>query len=273
MVQYTDLSLDEVMRRYTSEQRDPFVFEIHRERYRFASTFLRSGSAALDIGCAYGFGTVLLAEKAREVTGIDDHAEVIRHAEAHYGRQNVSYRNCDCFDYDCAPGSLDMITLFEVVEHVKEPEKLLSKCVQWLRPGGRIVLSTPNKLVHTLMGVDWEFHEREYGYSELLALLEGSCEWSSLEILGQNAHMLEHLKGKRGRFVLYATPLRRLVWATIPRPFIRSLRKVFPKRSAVVAQEDPTLKEAVEIGPDNVDLCDTFVAKVPVEAVERGRLQ
>jgi len=258
--EYKDLPLDEVMRRYASRDHDPFMFEVHLARYRFAATYLTPDSQVLDIGCAYGFGAELLAGIARDVTGIDTQAEAVACAREHHAAPNLSYEVRDALDYGCAPESLDVITAFEVIEHLEDPGQLIARCVTWLKPGGRLILSTPNKLVHLLMGVEWEFHEREYGFSELRGLLRGYFEEEDIEILGQNAHMIQHFRGKRGRFTPYATPLRKFVWATVPQPAIRTLRKVFPKKPATAAADDPTLGEAVAIGPHNVDLADTFIA-------------
>jgi SAM-dependent methyltransferase len=258
--EYKDLPLEDVMHRYASKGRDPFMFAIHMARYRFAAGRLTPDSRVLDIGCAYGFGAEELAGAAREVTGLDTQADAVAYAQEHHAAPNVTYEACDAMDYTCAAASLDAITAFEVIEHLQDPCQLLARCVTWLKPGGRLIVSTPNKLVHLLMGVKWEFHEREYGYSELWDLLRSHFEEKDIEILGQNAHMLAHFRGKRGRFTPYATPLRKLVWATVPRPAIRALRRVFPKKPAPVASDDPVLEEAVAIGTENVDLADTFIA-------------
>jgi hypothetical protein len=162
-----------------------------------------------------------------------------------------------------------MITAFDVLEHLEEPGIMLARCVRWLRPGGIFVGSTPNKLVHLLMGVAWEFHEKEYGYSELWPLLRGHFPESSIEVLGQNAHMFEHWKARQGRFKPYATPLRRVVWATTPRPLIAALRRVFPKPPPRVGANDPVLQQAIAISAENVDLCDTFVAVARKPAEEK----
>ena len=105
----------------------------------------------------------------------------------------------------------------------------------------------------------WEFHEREYGYSELWSILREHFPESSIELLGQNPHMLDHWKARQGRFKPYAPPLRRLVWATTPRPLIAALRRVFPKRPPSVNTNDPVLQQAITISAENVDRCDTFI--------------
>ena len=91
--QYADLPLDDVMRRYASEQGDPFTFAIHTARYEFARNVLPAsgGAQVLDIGCAYGFGAAILAERAARVTGLDSHADVIAVARERFARPNIQF--------------------------------------------------------------------------------------------------------------------------------------------------------------------------------------
>ena len=264
--EYKSLSLEEVLGRYACH--DPLHLEIHLERYRFASQCLRGDDAVLDVGCAVGFGTTILAEEAGAVRGLDAHAGVIEYAREHYGRPNVEYVAGDCLDYDCPAQSLDLVTAFEVIEHLEAPERFLEKCVQWLKPGGRLVLSTPNKLVHQLLGIEWEFHEREYGYSELWQLLRQFFDEDRIDIHGQNPNMIDHIKRQTGRFTPYDTPFRRFVRALVPRPVIRTLRQVTPAKPRAVAPDDPTLHQAKTISEENVDLADTFI--VVCRTPERG---
>lgn len=42
-----------------------------------------------------------------------------------------------------APQSFDVILLFEVLEHVKDPREIIRSCAYWLRPGGKLILSAP----------------------------------------------------------------------------------------------------------------------------------
>ena len=97
----------------------------------------------LDVGCAYGPMLHLLGRKARLACGVEYDFEKLREA----GRRFPE--NC----YVCASGetlpleseSMDVVTFFEVLEHVERQRRFLEEVRRVLRPAGRIILSVPNK--------------------------------------------------------------------------------------------------------------------------------
>jgi glycosyltransferase involved in cell wall biosynthesis/2-polyprenyl-3-methyl-5-hydroxy-6-metoxy-1,4-benzoquinol methylase len=59
------------------------------------------------------------------------------------------------------PGSYDAVCMFEVIEHVPDPDRALSVCERMLRPGGRVYLSTPNGAYERGMLDRWQRVERK----------------------------------------------------------------------------------------------------------------
>lgn len=259
---YRDIGLEKALAMYATH--DPFSEAIHLARYRFAGQFAGPGVQVYDFGCGPGFGVRHFAELGAQATGIDHFAEAIAHARARHPLPGARFVAADCLEFDAPRESADLITAFELVEHLEAPERFLARCRAWLRPGGRLVLSTPNRLVHALMGIVWEYHVREYGYSELDALLRQVFPDGEIEILGQNPEMIVHFRAQAGRFKPHATPLRRVAARVVPCPVIRALRKAFPRRPAPLNADDPIVREALEISARNVDLCDTFIAAVRI---------
>jgi 2-polyprenyl-3-methyl-5-hydroxy-6-metoxy-1,4-benzoquinol methylase len=94
----------------------------------------------LDIGC--GFGESLGYHRARgcDAHGVEADANILRVAERH-GLQ-VRHGLFDPSHY--APASFDVVTLDQVIEHVTDPAKVLRGIRQVLKPGGLLLLSTPN---------------------------------------------------------------------------------------------------------------------------------
>lgn len=125
---------------------DPGLFAWHVARYRFALPFV-DGKRVLDIGCGEGYGSALLAERADEVVGVDYSPAAVSHASASYVRPNLRFAVQDAAALDPSLGSFDVITCFEVIEHLKDQDAVLAGAAGLLSRPGVLVLSTPNRLV------------------------------------------------------------------------------------------------------------------------------
>jgi SAM-dependent methyltransferase len=113
----------------------------------------RGTGKLLELGCAYGF---FLKEAARyfDVTGIELAAEAARHARRaglhvlHGVADDATLR---------AIGPLDVVVLFDVIEHLPEPRETLAVCRRQLNPGGIIVITTGDfgSMAARLTGARW----------------------------------------------------------------------------------------------------------------------
>jgi ubiquinone biosynthesis O-methyltransferase len=107
----------------------------------------------LDIGCGGG----IFAESAARlphiasVTALDPSAEVLRVAEAHRltdpllvlpGRLTYVHGAIEGLDMARRPGGYDVVSVFEVVEHVARPADFLESVLPFVKPGGWVVMST-----------------------------------------------------------------------------------------------------------------------------------
>lgn len=180
----TDPVLEFTGERFTPECVREIWYE-HMHRYAFARPFAR-GLRVLDAACGEGYGAALMAQVADEVVGLDISGQAIEHARARYGdRTNLRFEVADCTaldDWDDA--GFDLITSFETLEHVHEQERMLDGFVRLLRPGGVLLVSTPDKHTYTdLTGFTNEFHVRELYRDEFEALL--ASRFSAFRLFGQ----------------------------------------------------------------------------------------
>ncbi|MBD3236094.1 MAG: methyltransferase domain-containing protein [Candidatus Eisenbacteria bacterium] len=116
----------------------------HLARYRFCAERVRG--RVLDAGCGSGYGTHLLASAraAGEVVGLDRSADAVAYAAAHYAGPGVRFARADLLSGALAGwGQFNTIVCLEVLEHLPAPERLLSGLDGALRPGGRLIVSTP----------------------------------------------------------------------------------------------------------------------------------
>lgn len=107
------------------------------------------GPDVLDVGCSQGIASILLAREGHRMIGIDREHEAIRAArerldqEEAQVRERVEFRIAEGRAVGFANGSFDAVLLGEVLEHQLDPGKLLEEATRVLRPGGRIVVTTP----------------------------------------------------------------------------------------------------------------------------------
>jgi SAM-dependent methyltransferase len=99
----------------------------------------RSDLRILDVGCGAG-GMLEPLAKYGEVTGIDTSEELVDFCrERGFDRVSVA----SAYDLPVAAGSMDLITLFDTIEHVPDDARVLAQCRAALAPGGLLFLSVP----------------------------------------------------------------------------------------------------------------------------------
>lgn len=95
------------------------------------------GKSLLEIGCAYGFFLELARELGIEACGIDIAAEAVR-----YAQETVGVR-AEYGDYlALQTGPVDLIAMWDTVEHLPRPDQFIEKAAADLRPGGLIAITT-----------------------------------------------------------------------------------------------------------------------------------
>lgn len=111
------------------------------------------GVAVLDVGCGFGESLGYHRNRGCQVQGVEADANILRVAERH--GLDVKVGLFDAANY--APASFDVVTLDQVIEHVADPLLVLRGVHQVLKPGGMLVLSTPNAdgLGARLFGGQW----------------------------------------------------------------------------------------------------------------------
>jgi hypothetical protein len=132
-----------------------------------------------DLACGEGYGSDVLAGRAREVVGIDANPEAHEHARLRYVRPNLRFER-DLVEN--VSGPLDAVVFLQTIEHIEDVPKLLA-AIAVAAPVAYI--STPNRLTLAPAGADKSdnpWHLREYTIDEYRALLEPA--FSSVEIRG-----------------------------------------------------------------------------------------
>lgn len=107
------------------------------------------GQRIVDLGCGWGTISFALAETAREVVGVDFAEAAIRICRARLKREpmvGLRFTRADARDTGLPGGQWDLVVAADLVEHLY-PEDTLAvyrEARRLLRPGGRLVVWTPN---------------------------------------------------------------------------------------------------------------------------------
>ena len=118
----------------------------------------------LDVGCSTGFVVEAARNEGWDAIGIDLNPSAIE-----FGRsRGLDLRTVALEDAGFAPRAFDVVSLFDVLEHVLEPARTLRACAELLAPGGIIFLYVPNfdSASRLLMGANahfiWPTHHLNY---------------------------------------------------------------------------------------------------------------
>ena len=128
-----------------------------------------AGLEVVDMACGEGYGTDVLARRARRVTGVDANPDAYEHARAKYTRPGVRFVR-DLIETYIQP--CDAVVFLQTIEHVKQPEQVLS---HFKAMAPTVYVSTPNVLTLAPEGADKSdnpWHLREYRAREFRALCE-----------------------------------------------------------------------------------------------------
>lgn len=101
----------------------------------------------LDIGCSTGAISNALAQRAKQVTGIDIDQETVQFAREHYNAPNLQFIVQDALSSEFPDESFDLVICNHIYEHVPDPHRLFSEIYRVLKPGGTCYLAAGNRLM------------------------------------------------------------------------------------------------------------------------------
>ncbi|MEO6078056.1 MAG: class I SAM-dependent methyltransferase, partial [Candidatus Andersenbacteria bacterium] len=160
------------------------TYRFHMDRYIFAKKFIQNKSV-LDIACGSGYGTSYLAQFASSVTGADIDPAIITYCKEHYKKKNLDFQTISSSNPEPHFISLfDAIISFETLEHADNGTVFLKNILSYLRPGGILILSTPNNF-NNIHPPKNRFHVYEYNILELKHLIEKLAPSADIQLFGQ----------------------------------------------------------------------------------------
>jgi SAM-dependent methyltransferase len=140
---------------------------IHLRAYEEAARLVE-GKTVLDLGCNLGYGLKVLAARANSAAGVDVSPHAVEAAKERLG-SIADIRLYDGTLCSFAAESFDVITSFQVIEHISNYPAYFSEITRLLRPGGMVLFTTPNASLRLDPGMKpWNpFHVREFSAPDL----------------------------------------------------------------------------------------------------------
>jgi 2-polyprenyl-3-methyl-5-hydroxy-6-metoxy-1,4-benzoquinol methylase len=114
-----------------------------RQTLRLLKEVLAPGARILDIAAAQGNFSLTLAEMGYDVTWNDLRAELADYVRLKHERGTIRFAPGNAFELSF-PSAFDAVLITEIIEHVAHPDDFLAKTAQLVKPGGWIVMTTPN---------------------------------------------------------------------------------------------------------------------------------
>jgi len=115
---------------------------------------LSSGSKILDAGCGYGTESILFSSLGHDVTGVElvkERTELAKSrvdffSSAVFPDLKIQFINANIFKFLQESKPWDVIWIMEAISHIYPPEKFLTLTYKKLKPGGKLIISDPNKI-------------------------------------------------------------------------------------------------------------------------------
>lgn len=170
-----------------------YLHLMHIATYEYAKNFVKN-KKVLDFGCGSGYGTHMLSENTESIIGVDISNEAIEYAKKEYRSSNLSFMTISELENE----KFDIITSFQVIEHVPNDREYTANLKKMLNPGGILIISTPDKKHRLFKYIQqpWNiFHLKEYTSESLhKTLLKQFKKVEILKIGSESDLVLEEIK-------------------------------------------------------------------------------
>ena len=136
-----------------------------RKRMALVSRWLPAQARVLDIGCAAGYFLRIAREHGHDVHGVELSTAIAIEAVKALGADRVHVGTLDdaVTAMDHRPQSFDLVTMWDVVEHIPEPQPVLRRIRDLIKPGGKLLLETQNVASRwaRLLGRRWHHYKHD----------------------------------------------------------------------------------------------------------------
>ena len=162
------------------------IYQRHLIAYKEAAKFI-SGTV-LEVGSGEGYGIMELAPKADHYFAVDKYNTEI--SDELKLENNITFIQTEVPPLKgIEDNSVDFVVTFQVIEHIDDDEMFLQEIHRVLKPGGKMILTTPN-IIMSLTRNPW--HTREYTPEQMEEVLKSSFDNYELKGVFGNDKVMEY---------------------------------------------------------------------------------
>ena len=162
------------------------IFQRHLIAYKEAAKRIKG--TVLEIGSGEGYGIQELASKTEHYIAVDKYNTNI--SDELMNKNNITFIQSEVPPLkDIEENSIDFVVSFQVIEHIKEDNQFLAEIQRVLKPGGELILTTPN-IKMSLSRNPW--HIREYSPKDIDELLKKYFDIVELKGVFGNAKVMSY---------------------------------------------------------------------------------
>jgi ubiquinone/menaquinone biosynthesis C-methylase UbiE len=225
-----NMSLQTAERVSSHEQSDNVIFQRHLVAYNEAAK--RINGNVLEVGCGEGYGISLLAPKVTNYMAVDKFATNVDRYAANFS--HVKFQQMSVPPLQFPDNTFDYIVTFQVIEHIEDDEKMVAEMSRVLKPGGKMIMTTPN-IKMSLTRNPW--HVREYTVEELETLLQRHFSVVDMQGVYGNKKVMDYYEQNKAsvqRFTAFRCVKLAVSPATLH--FANPLRFAQPPKPSFVAK-------------------------------------
>jgi len=168
----------------------------HFTALKHIGTCKKERPSILDVGCFNGFFVKKLCDMGFDAYGVDFNKKAIEYGAKNYDLgKRIAVR--DISELALEDRRYDVITLFDVIEHVEQPQVLLLGLKGLLREGGILILSTPNNNMSRRPALDYPPHHLSRYYPETLRIFLANAGFKTVRHYEQMScyNLVRHFVG------------------------------------------------------------------------------
>lgn len=206
------------------------------------------GETILDVGCSQGLVSILLAREGKKVVGIDMLEDAIEYAKEQLEQEEEPTRRHlelihDNFVSHSFSTTFDCIVMGEILEHLSDPDRFITKAISLLNPGGKLIITVP-------FGInDYFDHKHTYYMKDLFTFQTNELHLSEVKFLNGWVGALYQKDATSTNKPIDETMLTELEAALVQheRKYVKQLLELKEERDELKdSAEDKYLQEKME---------------------------